>query len=142
MDRLAFMIATLCIFLCLCNGYDGGSVTESGFILMPMMLSSVITRLLRGIVVSKSSYRKLMVISGLFVVAGTSALSTISAICRYFVPYRKKSLFSSASNDKGNHCLSQLYCGYFSLGTHSGYIRFCMYYEHGQYWYGKRKKDE
>lgn len=61
------------------QGVLGGSATNSGLILLPYMLSSVIGATIGGIVSGKFSYRNIMIFSAVVLVIGTYLLSTISA---------------------------------------------------------------
>lgn len=56
----------------------GGSASDSGLVLTPMMIGSVVTSSIAGILVSKRSYRSLMIVSGVLFISGIYALSTIS----------------------------------------------------------------
>ncbi|KKB71817.1 MULTISPECIES: MDR family MFS transporter [Bacillus] len=60
------------------QGVYGDSATNSGLILLPMMLGSVISAQIGGFLTTKMSYRNIMLISGLFLVAGFSLLSTMN----------------------------------------------------------------
>ncbi|MDK8181512.1 MDR family MFS transporter [Paenibacillus sp. UMB4589-SE434] len=74
---VAFVIGTIYIPMYV-QGVYGGSASNSGLILTPMMVGSVITSSIAGIMVSKTSYRNLMIISGLFFTAGMICLSTLT----------------------------------------------------------------
>ncbi|TKI95499.1 MFS transporter, partial [Bacillus wiedmannii] len=58
----AFMSATVYIPLFI-QGVYGGSATNSGLLLLPMMLGSVVTAQLGGFLTTKLSYRNIMIIS-------------------------------------------------------------------------------
>ncbi|MFN2747445.1 MDR family MFS transporter [Bacillus sp. z60-18] len=60
------------------QGVYGDSATNSGLVLLPMMLGSVISAQLGGFLTTKMSYRNIMVISGFILVAGFSLLSTLN----------------------------------------------------------------
>ncbi|MEQ7050469.1 MDR family MFS transporter [Paenibacillaceae sp. P-4] len=74
---VSFVIATVYIPLFVQWVY-GGSATDSGLVLTPMMIGSVVTSSIAGIMVAKRSYRSLMIVSGIFFIGGMFALSTIS----------------------------------------------------------------
>jgi EmrB/QacA subfamily drug resistance transporter len=73
----AFMAATVYIPIFV-QGVYGGSATNSGLILLPMMFGSVITAQIGGILVSKMSYQKIMFISGVILIVGFLLLSTLT----------------------------------------------------------------
>jgi EmrB/QacA subfamily drug resistance transporter len=73
-----FIIATVYIPIYV-QGVYGGSATNSGIILMPMMLGSVFGSMLGGILSSKMSYRSIMMISAVFFLGGIFALSTLTS---------------------------------------------------------------
>lgn len=56
----------------------GGSATNAGLILTPMMLGSVAGSSIGGIFSTKTSYRNLMIISVVFYIAGMILLSTLA----------------------------------------------------------------
>ena len=60
-----FIIATVYIPIYV-QGVYGGTATNSGIILMPMMLGSVFGSMMGGILTSKMSYRSVMMISVVF----------------------------------------------------------------------------
>jgi EmrB/QacA subfamily drug resistance transporter len=74
----AFMGATVYIPIFV-QGVYGGSATNSGLILLPMMLGSVVTAQVGGFLTTKMSYRNIMVISGLVLMGGFLLLSSLSA---------------------------------------------------------------
>ncbi|WP_425712783.1 MDR family MFS transporter [Fictibacillus sp. Mic-4] len=59
------------------QGVFGGSATNSGLILMPMMLGSVVGSQLGGWGPSKFSFRNIMIVSGIFFISGVYLLSTM-----------------------------------------------------------------
>ncbi|MBA2874188.1 MDR family MFS transporter [Thermaerobacillus caldiproteolyticus] len=61
------------------QGVYGGSATNSGLILTPMMLGSVVGSQIGGRFAVKTSYRNLMIISGFLLFIGIYLLSTLSA---------------------------------------------------------------
>ncbi|WP_019420984.1 MDR family MFS transporter [Paenibacillus sp. OSY-SE] len=75
---VTFVLATVYIPLFV-QGVYGGAASNSGLVLTPMMVGSVITSSIGGIMASRTSYRKLMIISGFFFTAGILSLSTLSA---------------------------------------------------------------
>jgi EmrB/QacA subfamily drug resistance transporter len=60
------------------QGVLGGSATNSGLILLPCMLSSVVGSAMGGMLVGKFSYRRIMMVSAVVFVIGTYLLSTVS----------------------------------------------------------------
>jgi len=73
----AFMAGTVYIPIFV-QGVYGGSATNSGLILLPMMLGSVVTAQLGGFLTTKMSYRNIMFLSGVILIGGFILLSTIS----------------------------------------------------------------
>ncbi|MED4571483.1 MDR family MFS transporter [Brevibacillus agri] len=73
----AFIITTvfLPIFI---QGVYGGSATNSGLLLTPMMLASVCGSQLGGFLTTKTSFRNIMLLSAVFFVPGIFLLSTLS----------------------------------------------------------------
>lgn len=73
----AFIITTvyLPIFI---QGVYGGSATNSGLLLTPMMLGSVAGSQLGGMLTTKTSYRNIMLFSAVFFLPGIFLLSTLS----------------------------------------------------------------
>ncbi|MCK6256103.1 MFS transporter [Fictibacillus sp. KIGAM418] len=72
-----FMAATVYIPIFV-QGVYGGTATNSGLILLPMMLGSVVTAQVGGFLTSKMSYRSIMFLSGVIMIAGFALLSTIT----------------------------------------------------------------
>ncbi|RCX20356.1 EmrB/QacA subfamily drug resistance transporter [Fontibacillus phaseoli] len=72
-----FIVATVYIPIYV-QGVFGGSATNSGLILMPMMISSVVGSMMGGMLASRLSYRSIMAISVVFFVSGIFALSTLN----------------------------------------------------------------
>ncbi|MBU8878581.1 MFS transporter [Bacillus sp. FJAT-29790] len=72
-----FIIATIYIPIFV-QGVFGGTATNSGLILTPMMLGSVFGSQIGGFMTTKTSYRNIMICSGFFLITGVSLLSTIS----------------------------------------------------------------
>jgi len=73
----AFMAATVYIPIFV-QGVYGGSATNSGLILLPMMLGSVVTAQVGGFLTTKMSYRNIMYLSGVILIGGFLLLSTIT----------------------------------------------------------------
>jgi EmrB/QacA subfamily drug resistance transporter len=73
----AFIITTvyLPIFI---QGVYGGSATNSGLLLTPMMLGSVIGSQVGGFLTTKTSFRNIMLFSAVFFVPGIILLGTLS----------------------------------------------------------------
>ncbi|MFD1179008.1 MDR family MFS transporter [Paenibacillus puldeungensis] len=72
-----FIVATVYIPIFV-QGVFGGSATNSGVILMPMMIGSVVSSMLGGMLSSKLSYRTIMVVSIISFLGGIFALSTLT----------------------------------------------------------------
>ncbi|MGZ7441832.1 DHA2 family efflux MFS transporter permease subunit [Paenibacillus sp. TH7-28] len=72
-----FIVATVYIPIFV-QGVFGGSATNSGIILMPMMVGSVIGSMMGGMLTSRISYRAVMAISVVCFVCGVFALSTLT----------------------------------------------------------------
>ncbi|MBU5442861.1 MDR family MFS transporter [Paenibacillus sp. MSJ-34] len=73
----AFIVATVYIPIFV-QGVFGGSATNSGLILMPMMIGSVVGSQVGGLLTTKTSFRNIMVVSIVFFVAGIYTLSTLA----------------------------------------------------------------
>ncbi|RLQ96249.1 DHA2 family efflux MFS transporter permease subunit [Falsibacillus albus] len=73
----AFMAATVYIPIFV-QGVYGGTATNSGLILLPMMLGSVVTAQVGGFLTSKMSYRSIMILSGIIFIIGMVLLSTLT----------------------------------------------------------------
>ncbi|TKH97868.1 MFS transporter, partial [Bacillus cereus] len=73
----AFMSATVYIPLFI-QGVYGGTATNSGLLLLPMMLGSVVTAQLGGFLTTKLSYRNIMIISAVIMLIGLFLLSTLT----------------------------------------------------------------
>jgi EmrB/QacA subfamily drug resistance transporter len=73
----AFMAATVYIPIFV-QGVYGGTATNSGLILLPMMLGSVVTAQTGGFLTTKMSYRNIMFLSGIILIIGFLLLSSIS----------------------------------------------------------------
>lgn len=72
----AFMAATVYIPIFV-QGVYGGSATNSGMILLPMMVGSVVTAQVGGFLATKTSYRNVMFLSAIILIAGFLLLSTV-----------------------------------------------------------------
>lgn len=60
------------------QGVLGGSATNSGLVLLPMMLGSVVTATGGGFLMNKISYRAIMIPASLILIVGTALLTTLS----------------------------------------------------------------
>ncbi|MBW7458339.1 MFS transporter, partial [Paenibacillus sepulcri] len=60
------------------QGVTGGTATNSGLILLPMTLGSVVSAQIGGFGASKTTYRNIMIFSAVLFVLGTFLLSTIT----------------------------------------------------------------
>ncbi len=61
------------------QGVLGGTATNSGLVLLPMMLGSVVTATAGGFLMTKISYRAIMIPACVILVGGTLLLTTLSA---------------------------------------------------------------
>lgn len=73
----AFIVATIYIPIFVA-GVFGGSATNSGLILMPMMIGTVIGSQGGGMLTTRTSFRNIMLLSAVSFVAGVFTLSTLS----------------------------------------------------------------
>lgn len=73
----AFIIASVYIPIFV-QGVLGGSATNSGMILLPMMLGNVVASQTGGFMSSKTSYRNVMLVSALIFTLGIFSLATLS----------------------------------------------------------------
>ncbi|MED2039323.1 MDR family MFS transporter [Bacillus wiedmannii] len=73
----AFIICTVYIPIFV-QGVLGGSASNAGLILTPMMVGSVIGSQTGGQLASRTSYRNIMMVSGIFFVIGIYLLSTLT----------------------------------------------------------------
>lgn len=71
-----FIVATVYIPIFV-SGVYGGSATNSGLILMPMMLGSVVGSQCGGMLTTRTSFRNIMILSVFCFIAGIYCLSTI-----------------------------------------------------------------
>ncbi|WP_372008815.1 MDR family MFS transporter [Paenibacillus chitinolyticus] len=74
----AFITASVYIPIFI-QGVLGGSATNSGMVLLPMMLGSVVTATGGGFLMNKVSYRTIMIPTTAILVAGTLLLTTLNA---------------------------------------------------------------
>jgi len=74
----AFIAGTIYIPIFI-QGVLGGSATNSGLVLLPMMLGTTISAQLGGVFVSKTSFRNIMVLSALVFITSLVLLSTLTA---------------------------------------------------------------
>ncbi|MFI2856112.1 MDR family MFS transporter [Paenibacillus sp. JSM ZJ436] len=72
-----FIVATVYIPIFIAGVY-GGSATDSGLMLMPMMLGSVAGSQIGGLLTTKTTFRNIMILSVICFVTGLFALSTLS----------------------------------------------------------------
>jgi Na+/melibiose symporter-like transporter len=73
----AFMAATVYIPFFV-QGVYGGTATNSGLILLPMMFGSVVTAQVGGFLTTKMSYRNIMFLSGVILIGGFLLLSSVT----------------------------------------------------------------
>jgi EmrB/QacA subfamily drug resistance transporter len=73
----AFIVAAVYIPIFI-QGVLGGSATNSGLVLLPMMLGTTVSAQLGGFLASKMSYRNVMIIFTVIFVVGMYLLSTLS----------------------------------------------------------------
>jgi EmrB/QacA subfamily drug resistance transporter len=73
----AFITASVYIPIFI-QGVLGGSATNSGLVLLPMMVGSVVTATLGGFLMNKISFRAIMIPSTFILVVGTLLLSTLN----------------------------------------------------------------
>jgi len=71
-----FIVATIYIPIFV-SGVYGGSATNSGLILMPMMLGSVVGSQVGGMLTTRAPFRNIMILSAVCFIAGIFCLSTI-----------------------------------------------------------------
>jgi len=71
-----FIVATIYIPIFV-SGVYGGSATNSGLILMPMMLGSVVGSQMGGMLTTRAPFRNIMILSAVCFIAGIFCLSTI-----------------------------------------------------------------
>ncbi|MEK0316996.1 MDR family MFS transporter [Cohnella sp. 56] len=74
----AFITASVYIPIYM-QGVLGGSATNSGMVLLPMMLGTVVTATLGGSLLNKLSYRTILIPNIVILVAGIALLTTLTA---------------------------------------------------------------
>ncbi|MBB6671541.1 MDR family MFS transporter [Cohnella nanjingensis] len=74
----AFITASMFIPIFM-QGVLGGTATNSGMVLLPMMLGTVVTATAGGTLLGKMSYRAIMIPTLVILVAGIALLTTLSA---------------------------------------------------------------
>lgn len=74
----AFITASVYIPIYM-QGVLGGSATNSGMVLLPMMLGTVVTATLGGSLLNKLSYRTILIPNVVVLVAGIALLTTLTA---------------------------------------------------------------
>ncbi|NHN30497.1 MDR family MFS transporter [Paenibacillus agricola] len=80
----AFITASVYIPIFI-QGVLGGTATNSGLVLLPMMVGSVVTATLGGFLMNKISFRSIMIPSTLLLVVGSILLSTLNAESTRFI---------------------------------------------------------
>ncbi|WP_339187780.1 MDR family MFS transporter [Paenibacillus sp. FSL P2-0121] len=73
----AFIVASVYIPIFI-QGVLGGSATNSGLVLLPMMVGSVITATTGGFLMAKTSYRNLLIPTFVLLVIGTGLVATLT----------------------------------------------------------------
>ncbi|MGG1611042.1 MDR family MFS transporter [Paenibacillus phoenicis] len=73
----AFIAASVYIPLFV-QGVTGGTATNSGLILLPMTLSSVVASQVGGFLVQRTSFRNVMILSAVIFIVGIALLATIT----------------------------------------------------------------
>ncbi|AHD04428.1 multidrug resistance protein [Paenibacillus larvae subsp. larvae DSM 25430] len=73
----AFIVATIYIPIFI-QGVMGGSATNSGLLLLPMMLGTTVAAQMGGFLSSKMSYRNIMLIFGVIFIGGIFLLTTLT----------------------------------------------------------------
>lgn len=76
LSGMAFITASVYIPIYI-QGVLGGTATNSGLVLLPMMLGSVVSATGGGFLMSKWSYRKIMIIFTIILAAGMVSLTTL-----------------------------------------------------------------
>lgn len=75
----AFITASVYIPIFI-QGVLGGSATNSGLVLLPMMLGTVVTATAGGFLISKFTYRAILISTLILLVAGMALLMTLSPV--------------------------------------------------------------
>ncbi|TMV51539.1 MFS transporter [Paenibacillus mesophilus] len=73
----SFIVATVYIPIFI-QGVQGGTATNSGLLLLPMMLGTVVASQIGAMSAMKTAYRNVMFVSGIVLVAGIGLLTTLS----------------------------------------------------------------
>jgi len=71
-----FMVSTIYIPLYI-QGVTGGTATNSGLLLLPMMVTSSIAAAMGGALANKFSYRSIMIVASMILAIGTICLGTL-----------------------------------------------------------------
>jgi EmrB/QacA subfamily drug resistance transporter len=80
----AFVVAVVFIPLYI-QGVFGGTATNSGLLLLPMMVSSVVTATIGAILMNKLSYRNIMLAASILLILGVALLTTLSLTTPRFI---------------------------------------------------------
>ncbi|MFD0675061.1 MDR family MFS transporter [Cohnella sp. GCM10027633] len=80
----AFIVASVYIPIFI-QGVLGGSATNSGLVLLPMMVGSVVTATLGGFLMTKMPYRNVLIPTLAILVAGTALVATLNADSTRFI---------------------------------------------------------
>jgi EmrB/QacA subfamily drug resistance transporter len=80
----AFIVAAVYIPLYI-QGVFGGTATNSGLVLLPMMVSSVVTAATGGVLMNKLSYRSIMLVASIVLLTGIVLLTTLTTETPRFV---------------------------------------------------------
>ncbi|PYI55164.1 MDR family MFS transporter [Paenibacillus flagellatus] len=73
----SFIVATVYIPIFI-QGVQGGSATNSGLLLLPMMLGTVVASQIGALSAMRTSYRNVMFVSGIVLLAGIGLLTTLT----------------------------------------------------------------
>jgi EmrB/QacA subfamily drug resistance transporter len=73
----AFMTASVYIPIYI-QGVLGGSATHAGFVMLPMMVASVVTATVGGFLMTKLSYRMIMIPAQIVLILGLALLATLT----------------------------------------------------------------
>jgi hypothetical protein len=80
----AFVVAVVFIPLYI-QGVFCGTATNSGLLLLPMMVSSVVTATIGAILMNKLSYRNIMLAASILLILGVALLTTLSLTTPRFI---------------------------------------------------------
>jgi EmrB/QacA subfamily drug resistance transporter len=80
----AFIVASVYIPIFI-QGVLGGSATNSGLVLLPMMVGSVVTATLGGFLMTKLPYRNIMIPTLAILVVGTTLVATLTSDSTKFI---------------------------------------------------------